>query len=49
MVILPYNDRDHLRFTAQSLALELNLPLQVQAGCASNRQSSQKTAFGLTF
>lgn len=41
MVILPYNDRDHLRFTAQSLAVELNLPLRVQAGCASNGHSSQ--------
>ncbi len=41
MVILPYNDRDHLCITAQSLAVQLNLPLWVQAGCGSNGHSSK--------
>lgn len=41
MVILPYNDRDHLCITAQSLAVQLNLPLRVQAGCGSNGHSSK--------
>lgn len=41
MVILPYNDRDHLCITAQSLAVQLNLPLWVQAGCGSNGHTSK--------